>query len=143
MRKSGAFPGEWSRRMVVSNSSIWQEELKSTRVTQFPKTSCIHLISTGSGVTLSRQSNKRWSKLSRGRNINWCGPSLTGCLYRYVVVWCTVKTVITCPISKITLCAAFMARETQGCRAIHRDCRYFQHVDCRIVWNLRQDPRLL
>jgi transglutaminase-like putative cysteine protease len=36
-----------------------------------------------------------------------------------------------------------MARETQGCRAIHRDCRYFQHVDCRIVWNLRQDPRLL
>jgi len=29
-----------------------------------------------------------------------------------------------------------MARETQGCRAIHRDCRYFQDVDCRIVWNL-------
>jgi hypothetical protein len=103
--------------MVVSNSSTWQEESKSTRVTQFPKTSCIHLISTGSGVTLSWQSNKRWSKLSRGRNINWCGPSLTGCLYWYVVVWCTVKTVISCPISKITLCSDFMARETQGCRA--------------------------
>jgi hypothetical protein len=54
-----------------------------------------------------------------------------------------VKTVITCPISKITLCADFMARETQGCRAIRRDCRYFQHVDCRIVWNLPEDPRLL
>jgi hypothetical protein len=58
-------------------------------------------------------------------------------------VWCTVKTVISCPISKITLCSDFLARETQGCRAIHRDCRYFQYVDCRIVWNLPQDPRLL
>ena len=32
-------------------------------------------------------------------------------------MWCTVKTVISCPISKITLCSDFMARETQGCRA--------------------------
>jgi hypothetical protein len=54
-----------------------------------------------------------------------------------------VKTVITCPISKATLCADFMARETQRRRPIHRDCRYFQHVDRRIVWNFPQDPRLL
>jgi hypothetical protein len=47
------------------------------------------------------------------------------------------------PISKITLCSDSIAGETPRCRAIHRDCRYFQHVDCRIVWNLPEDPRLL
>jgi hypothetical protein len=34
--KVRALPGTWSRRMIVSNSSIWQKELKSTRDVMYP-----------------------------------------------------------------------------------------------------------
>ena len=100
---------------MVSNSSIRQEELKSTRVTQFPKTSCIHLISTGSErhFKLAVQQTLVKAVVQRPKHqLVWSKS------HRLLLpVCCRVvygENSHQLPDSKITLCADFMAREDSG-----------------------------
>jgi hypothetical protein len=51
----------------------------------------------------------------------------------------TVKTVIRCPISKITLCSDFTARENPGLPGEYpATAAIFSMLDCGIAWNLRR-----
>jgi len=51
--------------------------LKVAVATALPKTSCAHVV-TAAGVTTISHEIRRGSRLSRGRSITRCGPSVTG-----------------------------------------------------------------
>jgi hypothetical protein len=51
--------------------------LKVAVATALPKTSCAHVV-TAAGVTTISHEIRRRSRLSRGRSITRCGPSVTG-----------------------------------------------------------------
>src|SRR4051812_11914866 len=81
-----------SRVAVLSITSLSLGLSKLTVAMALPNTSCAQLMVLGGVVVIWWVSSLR-SRLSRGRSISRCGPSVTGWLYSYSVRWVIEKRV--------------------------------------------------